>query len=83
MQCSITAQPVGVSETFGAEQYRDQKRSKRDRGVDLIRRSPANRHALPNFLYKSNLAEVGDEDRYAAERGNRSAGLPQNQPLIR
>src|SRR6059058_2252320 len=46
-------------------------------------RSPANRHALPNFLYKSNLAEVGDEDRYAAERGNRSAGLPQNQPLIR
>src|SRR3954454_6697610 len=55
-----------MGKPFCAHQHRHQKRGERGRWLDLIRRSPADRHTLPKLLHEINLAQVSDKNRHAS-----------------
>jgi hypothetical protein len=72
-----------VSEAPGSHQNRYQKCREGGRWIDVIRRSQADRHVLPNRVGETDLAQKRNENRDPAKWGHGAFCLAQNQSLIR
>ena len=82
MQGAISPQQTGVSEAPGPHQHRYQEGCKSGSRIDMIGRTPANRHVLPNRFHQADLVQESYENCNPAEWRYGSLRLAQNQSLI-
>jgi hypothetical protein len=81
MQRAISPQQTRVSEASGSHQHRDQKRCERTGWINVIRRSPSDRHVLPNRFHKADFVQEGNENRDPSE--GVTASCVSDQSLVR
>src|SRR3954453_9150588 len=83
MESTISSQQIRVSEASGAHQNRYQEGREGGSWIDVIRRSPMDRHMLPNRFHEADFVQEGKENRHPAKWGHGALRLAQDQSRIR